>query len=75
VATDGTLSMAKKKGSDHPKNWKTKPIIFNLRGSPEYKVWLEGLAEFDATDVAGMAERAFANYARQIGYTATRPKR
>jgi hypothetical protein len=76
VATDGTLEMTKKKGDGgHPKNWNAKPIIIQLRGSPEFKAWVEALAEFDATSVAELTERAYANYARQIGFTNPRPRR
>jgi hypothetical protein len=63
-----------KKKSD-PKDWQISPIIFQLRGSAEYKAWLQGLAKFDATDLSEVAERAFAAYARQIGYSEPRPQR
>jgi len=73
VEACGAVVVAKKKSD--PKNWQISPIVFQLRGSIEYKVWLKGLAEADATDVSEMAERAFAAYARQINYNQPRPKR
>jgi hypothetical protein len=77
VSEDGTAVVAKKKADpkQNPESWNVKSIIMQLRGSAEYKAWLEGLAQFDATTVAEMAERAFAVYARQIGYNVSRPRR
>jgi hypothetical protein len=50
-------------------------IIMTLRGSDEFETWVKGLADFDATSVAEMTERAYAAYARQIGYAEARPRR
>jgi hypothetical protein len=77
----GTTRVAKKRRDEgeavgsSPEKWSRKAIIFTLRGSEEYKAWLDGLAQADATDLSELAERAFAAYARQIGYANPRPKR
>lgn len=52
-----------------------KGVAIQVRGSAEFKAWVEGLAEHDATDVSDVVERALANYARLINFTVARPKR
>lgn len=66
--------MAKKNSNDST-GWAKKPIIMAMRGSQEYKAWLERLAEFDRSSVAEMTERAQARYAREIGFEEPPPKR
>ena len=66
--------MAKKNANDAA-GWAKKPIIMAMRGSAEYKAWLERLAEFDRSSVAEMTERSHARYAREIGFEEPPPKR
>jgi len=58
-----------------PAKWEAKRLIFQMRGSDEFKAWLLALADFDATDATEVVERALAAYARTIGFTQPRPKR
>lgn len=69
--------MAKKKTGPKPNSeeWKITPLAIQVRGSVEFKEWVRGLAEFDATDVSEVVERALGAYARQIGYDKARPRR
>jgi hypothetical protein len=73
LKTAETTAVARKKSN--PEDWQISAIIFQLRGSQEYKAWLKGMADFDGTDLSELAERAFGAYARQIGYNEPRPKR
>lgn len=63
------------KGKKNPEEWKQKPIIMQMRGTPDFKGWLERLAEFDRTTVADIADRAIVRYAREIGFKEDPPKR
>lgn len=78
MAGAGATIVAKRgKKPPEPKEqgWGAKKLVFQMRGSLEYETWLKGLADFDATSLSEMAERAFASYARSIGYVKLRPKR
>jgi hypothetical protein len=46
-----------------------------MRGSPEWKAWLEKLARFDRSSVSDVADRAIAAYARTIGFPDEPPPR
>ncbi len=70
----GSAVMAKKKKIPAD-TWKSKPVAIQLRGAAEFKAWVQALADFDATDVSELTERALAAYARQIGFARVRPKR
>lgn len=63
------------KGKRNPDEWKRKPIVIQLRGTPEYKAWAERLAEHDRTTVADSTDRALALYAKHIGFTEPPPRR
>ena len=66
--------MAKKKKP--VESWGTgKPLVLQVRGSLEWKAWLEELAKFDRATVADVADRAIAAYARSIGYPKAPPLR
>lgn len=68
--------MAKKrKPADAAKNWPGKPLAIQVRGSAEWKQWLEELAEFDRSTIADISDRAIAAYARQIGFPKPPPPR
>lgn len=74
----GALAVAKKKGPEPasgPETWKKKPLIVNLRGSDEFKAWLQELAAYDRQSVSGLVERSLVSYARTIGFDKPAPER
>lgn len=58
-----------------PEGWSRKPLIANFRGSPEFKEWLQALADYDRQSVAGVIERALVHYGRSIGFDKPAPGR
>ncbi len=64
--------MGKKKQDDEPSR---KPVVAIVRGSPEYKKYLESLAEFDRETIAGLFDRAIRVYAKHVGFEEPIPKR
>lgn len=76
----GVSPVAKKKPGPKPElggpeTWKKKPLILNLRGSEEFKAWLQDLAAADRQSVSGVVERALVHYAKGIGFTKEAPER
>lgn len=78
----GAQTVAKKKApaskqgkSRGPETWSKKPLIVNLRGSDEFKAWLQGLAAYDRQSVSGLVERALVHYGRSIGFDKQAPER
>ncbi len=69
------LLMAKKKAAKLQKTWKSKPVAFQVRASPEYKAVLERLAEFDGKSLASLADHSIREYARAVGFPETIPRR
>jgi hypothetical protein len=61
---------AKKSGND-----KNKPIIATMRGSLEFKAFLEMAAKKDRLSVADFLERAAVRYARELGIQEEPPER
>lgn len=54
---------------------KDKPIIATLRGSPEFKAYLERAAKLDRCAVSLFLERAAIVYAKRLGLTEKPPER
>lgn len=52
-----------------------KPLAVQIRGSAEWKAWVEELAEFDRSNIADMTDRAMAAYARTLGFLKPPPPR
>ena len=81
----GAMAVAKKKASTPkastpkatggPEEWKKKPLIVNLRGSEDFKVWIQDLATYDRQSVSGLVERALVHYGRAIGFKVEPPER
>jgi hypothetical protein len=71
--------MAKKKQDakdQDPKEQRVRTAVTAIRSRPEWREWVEGLAEFDrAPSLNDLFDRAVVAYARQIGYKAVAPKR
>jgi hypothetical protein len=71
-----TAAVAKKKGSPKPQPRRIRSATTNIRSSPEWKEWVDGLAEFDrAPSVNELFDRALVAYAREIKYPKPAPKR
>jgi len=47
--TDSEIPAMAKKKTTTPEGWRSKPLAIQLRGSDEFKAWVEGLAENRAT--------------------------
>ncbi len=68
----------KPKGKPGPKPDPTRVRTANVlvRGMPDWKTWLEELAEFDrASNVGDLIDRALVAYARSIQFPKQAPKR
>jgi hypothetical protein len=68
----GAATMAKPKKTA-PKSkgqpWgKSQPLAAQLRGSPEWKEWLEAFASANRLSVAGVIDMALARLARELGF-------
>lgn len=69
--------MAKAKPSQEPADtapapntaqWRKTPQIVSLRGSREYKAWLDEFAESQRMSLAGLIDFSLAELARQRGF-------
>lgn len=58
--------MIKKKTMRNPVG--TQPNVFSMRGTSEWREWLDELAEFQRTTTAGTIDQALAEVARRIGF-------
>ena len=74
MAMLGTRRMAKKRARN-TENWNIKPIIVQMRGSIEFKEWLEKAAKADRSNVAMFMERASVFYAKSLGVPDPPPER
>ena len=52
-----------------------KAIAVVIKGGPEWKAWLEGLADHCRTDVAKVIDKALIGYAKSEGYNQEAPRR
>jgi hypothetical protein len=50
-------------------------IVVTLKGSPEWKAWVDELATFDRSSVAALIDRALAHYGKAIGFRKEAPSR
>ena len=66
--------MAKKKPGYEEKRVRT--AVIALRSRPEWRDWVERLAEFERTSSLNeLFDRAIVAYARQVGFKEVAPKR
>ena len=52
-----------------------KTIAVTIKGSPEWKHWIDGLADHCRLDVAKVIDRAMVEYAKAVGYDRKAPRR
>jgi hypothetical protein len=58
-----------------PKKSKAQTIAVTLRGSKEWKAWLEALAKHARLDVAKVIDRAVIDFAKKEGFSDPPPDR
>ena len=67
--------MARKK-KEEPKEQRVRTAVTAIRSRPEWKDWVERLAEFDrAPSLNDLFDRAMVIYARHVGFNEVPPKR
>jgi hypothetical protein len=63
----GNDGMARKKTST-PAGWNSKPNAFNIRGTAEWKKWVEEFADSTRHTTAGLVDFALAELAKKLGF-------
>jgi hypothetical protein len=67
---------AKKKPGPKPDPTRVRSAVTNIRSSPEWKSWLERLAEANrSSSLADLIDDAVVDYARKLGFKEAAPKR
>jgi hypothetical protein len=66
---------SKPKAEPPPDPGGRKPLVIQVRGGTEWKLWVERLSDFDGIPLAMLVDRALRVYARQIGFEEAPPKR
>ncbi len=65
----GVPTMARKPTKKPSQAWASgKPLAAQLRGSAEWKEWLDELAKTNRQSVAGVIDTALARLAREVGF-------
>jgi hypothetical protein len=49
--------------------------VLTIKGTDEWRGWLEGLADFLRTPTSTIVDHALVKYAKEVGYKAEAPKR
>ncbi len=70
-----TMDMAKKRAAKPKSEAARKPLIAQIRGTEEFRTWLQVVADRDGRSIAGLIDRAVRIYAEQIGVKEPAPKR
>jgi hypothetical protein len=72
----GPATMSKKKAPVRPAAaTDRKTIAVTIKGSPEWKEWIDGLADHCRLDVAKVIDLAVVRYAETEGYNRKAPQR
>lgn len=71
----GLAVMAKKSAARSKPASDRKTIAVTIKGSPEWKDWIDGLADHCRLDVAKVIDRAVIEYAKTEGYDRKAPQR
>ncbi|WP_422931772.1 hypothetical protein [Singulisphaera sp. PoT] len=67
--------MAKKKPEATPETSDSRAIVVSMKGTVEFRDWLNELAEFDRSTAVQVMEKGAVLYAKQIGFPKVAPKR
>lgn len=67
-------SAAKKKKPESPAKIRL-GVAVTLKGSPEWKAWLERFADHTRLDVAKLIDKALVHYAESEGFSEASPRR
>ncbi len=67
--------MTKKKTTSPSESADSRAIVVSMKGTVEFREWLNELAEFDRLTAVQVMEKGAVAYARQIGFTKPAPKR
>jgi hypothetical protein len=59
---------SKKKSGPVPGYAPAQPLAVQVRGTPEWKQWVEDLAEANRQQVSGLVDTALARLAKEIGF-------
>jgi hypothetical protein len=71
----GLSAMAKKKSAPDPNKPSPRPTAFAIKGSLEWREWVEQGAEHCRTDVSKLIDAALVEYLRSRGFDNPPPKR
>lgn len=66
--------MAKAKNSS-PQTADSRSIVVSMKGTVEFRDWLNELAEFDRSTAVQIMEKGAVLYAKQVGFGKPAPKR
>jgi hypothetical protein len=67
--------MAKKKTVAPMESADSRAIVVSMKGTVEFRDWLNELAEFDRSTAVQIMEKGAVAYAKQIGFPKAAPKR
>lgn len=71
----GLVAVAKKKTRPARQEGERRPIAVTIKGSEEWKAWLEEGATFVHFSVSGLVEHAVRDYLKRKGFTKEGPSR
>jgi hypothetical protein len=71
----GVLARPKKAASGPKKEADRLAIVVTLKGSTEWKAWVDDLAGHCRTDVSKLIDSALVEYARMRGFSREAPRR
>jgi len=71
----GSFPAAGRSKGGRPKVDAPKRNILTMRGSEEWREWLNGLAEFCRLPTTTLVDHAVIKYAKDVGYEVAPPKR
>ncbi len=72
MANSGTI-MARKKAKPAP--GEPKRIVLQIKGTDEWKEWLDGLGKHLRTPTSTVVDHALVRYAKEVGYKREAPER
>ena len=67
--------MAKKRRASEEAPADDRAIVVSMKGTKEFRDWLNELAEFERTTAVQILEKAVVTYAKQIGFSKPATKR